>query len=105
MPFPEVKTAWTLGPSTGVNSTAYDVGGFTREINCYMQTDGSATASIELMTGRTSTGPWVTMGSSQSLSTGALVVPGFTGPFLFVTPRLIAINSTANRVFVELVGN
>jgi hypothetical protein len=57
------------------------------------------------MTSRNSTGPWVTMGSSQSLSTGALVVPGFTGPYLFVTPRLIAINSTANRVFVELVGN
>jgi hypothetical protein len=101
----EVHTSWTLGQSTGVSTTVYAINGYTREMNCYMQTDGAATASIELMTARTSTGPWVTLGSSQSLSTGSLVVPGFTGPFLYVAPRLIAINSTANRVFVELVGN
>lgn len=105
MPLLEAHQLWTLGPSTGVSTSAINLGGYPQEINCYMQTDGAATASIELMTARTSTGPWVTMGSSQSLSTGAVVVPGFSGPFLYVTPRLIAINSTANRVFVELVGN
>ena len=106
MPAPEVRVTWTLGESTGVQSTAsVDLYGYTREINCYMQTDGAATASMEMMTSRNSTGPWVTMGSSQSLSTGATVVPGFTGPWLWIAPRLISINSTANRVFIELVGN
>lgn len=105
MLIPEVRKLWTLGASTGISTDVVRLDGMTREINVYIQTDGASTASVEMVTSRTSTGPWVTMGSSQSLSTGSLVVPGFTGPFLFVAPRLIAINSTANQVFVELVGN
>lgn len=101
----EIHKLWTLGPSTGVSTEAVSAGGYTRELNCYFQTDGVATASMELVTSRNSTGPWVTMGSSQSLSTGATVVPGFTGPYLYLSVRLISINSTANRVFAELVGN
>lgn len=101
----EVNKLWTLGASTGISSDVLNLAGMSREISCYIQTDGASTASVELMTARTSTGPWVTMGSSQNLSTGQLVVVGFTGPYLYLAPRLIAINSTANQVFVQLVGN
>ena len=105
MPIPEARRLWTLGASTGIASDPVNLQAMTREINVYMQTDGASTASVEMVTSRTSTGPWVTLGSSQSLSTGAVVVAGFTGPYLWVTPRLIAINSTANQVFVELLGD
>jgi hypothetical protein len=100
----EARKLWTLGASTGVSTDVLRLDGLSREINVYIQTDGASTASVEMMTARTSTGPFVTLGSSQSLSTGSAVVVGFSGPYLFLAPRLIAINSTANSVFVELVA-
>lgn len=101
----EARKLWTLGPSTGVSTDFLYLEGFTRAINVYIQTDGAATATVEMMTSRNSTGPWSVVGSSQVLSTGQNTVIGFTGPWLYMAPRLAAVNSTNNRVFVELVAS
>jgi hypothetical protein len=100
----EANKLWTLGASTGVSTDPVYLAGLCQKVNVYFQTDGASTASLEMMTSRTSTGPWVSMGSSQSLSTGQTIVIGFDGPVLYMAPRLIAINSTANQVFVTLVA-
>lgn len=104
MPIPDIRYTWTLGASTGIAADPVQLQGV-REHTWHIQTDGASTASVEIMVARTSTGPWATIGSSQTLSTGQLVTLGFTGPYLYAAPRLITINSTANRVFVDLVGN
>ena len=79
--------------------------GGTRELTFYIETDAASTASVELHTARSSAGPWVTLGSSQAIDAASAVTLSFTGTYLTITPRLIAINSTANRVYVEVVGN
>lgn len=101
----EVRHTWSLGESTGVAENVLRLDGHTREHTVYLETAAGSTASVELVSARNSTGPFAVLGSSQTLSSGALVILGFTGPYLYVAPRLIAIDSTSNRVTVTWVGN
>ena len=103
MPMIEVRHLWTLGTSTGQSTDVIALDNV-QDHTWHCQTDGDSTASLEIRVSRTTTGPWATIGSSQALSTGELVTLSFTGPYLYAAPRLIAINSTANRVFIDLVG-
>ena len=112
----ETAAKWSFGASTGAEGgailgstgagTAFNIAGFAREHSFYVETDGNAnsTASYQIRTGRTSSGPWVVL-SSGTLSTGAVDLVQITGPLLFASPRVKTLGSTAGLVTIELVGN
>ena len=110
----EGHNVWTFGlqsggsgeilGSSGAPTFGYALMGNAREQSIYVQTDGGATCSYQIRSGRTSTGPWVVL-SSGTLSTGAVDLVQLTGPLAYVSPRIKTITSTAVQVFVELFGN
>ena len=67
----------------------------------YVDTDGAATCSYQIRTGRTSVGPWAVV-SSGTLSTGACDLVQIPGPLRFLSPRVKTLNSTANQVAIRM---
>jgi len=96
----KARTIWSTLGSSGSTHGAYDVRGG-MEHTVYIQTANS-TATVHILTGRTSTGPWHDLGSTD-LGVNAATVLQFTGPLAWVTPRVEAISNT-NGVTIELLS-
>lgn len=109
----EGRFVWTFGQNaTGsganLNSTGtgqrFALTGLARENSFYIETDAAATCSYQIITARTLTGAQVVL-SSGTLSTSGLDLVQITGPLQYVYPRIKTLNSTANLVTVEYLGN
>lgn len=109
----EVRYKWSFGLQAGASGailgstgagTRQPIDGNAREHSFFIETDAAATCSYQILVARTLTGPTVSF-SSGTLGTSAIDVVQITGPLLFAFPRIKTLNSTANVVTVELVGN
>ena len=85
MPVVSAQASWSF-TSTG-SGTAYDAKGYTLESRFYIEALATSTLSYQLLTGRTSTGPFAVI-SSGTLSSGACAIGSATGPLLYVLPRI-----------------
>lgn len=103
----EAKAAWTFTGST-VASAGKAVA-LTPEaslISVYFASSSGCTATVQLQTAVGSTlGPWVGLGTSTALSTGALALHQFSGPLAYVRPYLTAIAASTDVVTVTLIAN
>lgn len=86
--------------STGAGA-AFNTLGNGEQFTFMVETDGGATCSYQIRTGRTSSGPWAVL-SSGTLSTGAVDVVQMPGPLKWLSPRLKTATSTAVNVIVRM---
>lgn len=119
------RKVWNFYDSTGTGE-AYQTDGIARHYTFYLETLGSSrsTAHVAIQTARSTEGStvarWVDIGSTSqapfypstfAMSSAALVVARYEGPFLAVRPYVQslgatgALGSTGTHVRVELVGN
>src|SRR5262245_41445121 len=91
--------------STG-QGVAHNCFGLAREHTFYVESANNAnsTGSYQIRTARNSSGPWAVL-SSGTLSSNQQDVWQFTGPFLFFSPRVKTIQSTAGTIIIEYLGN
>ena len=102
MPLIENRMTWSFTSSGSQSTSAIAIGGMNRELTAYVQTKENTTATVQMLSGRTSTSPGAVIGST-SLSTGATHIMQFTGPFLSLWPYVTAM--TTGTVTVEIIGN
>ena len=109
----EARNVWSFGLQAGASGSIlgatgagvrYFVNGLAREHSVYVETDGGATCSYQVLTARTLTGASVVL-SSGTLSTGAVDIVQITGPLAYIFPRIKTLTSTSVVVTVELLGN
>src|SRR6266446_3222382 len=116
MPVLQAHAVWSFGNSASVNATGNVTGStgtgtrvlvsaLAREQTFYIEADGGATGSYQILTARAATGGATAVLSSGTLSTSQLDVWQFTGPFQYLTVRIKTLNSTANLIVAELLGN
>jgi len=95
----------------------YQTGGIARQYTWYVETIGSSrsTCNFVIQTARSTEGytiaRYVTLGSTQALTSATLAVIQYEGPFLAVRPYVTALGSTGAEgstgvhVTFELVAN
>jgi hypothetical protein len=101
----EAKQGWTISGTTG-GGKAYQIGPEASLISVYFTSSSGCTATVQLQTcAGSSAGPWVGMGSSTALSSGATTVHQFSGPLEWVRPYCSAIKASTDVVTVTLIAN
>lgn len=112
----EIRFKWGFGDTTATeggatlgstgSGNALNTMGLGREHTFYIETSANCTASYQIRTARTQTGPSVSI-SSGTLASAAVDIVQIVGPFSYCFPRIKTMTSTAsgNTVHVELMGN
>ncbi len=96
------RYTWDLSASSGAG-TALDFQGFGLETTFYFQLTAAANASsgvtLKIESARLAAGPWATIASTQTTSSGALLVMQVvTGPLLWVRPNVGAAGVTVEGI-------
>ena len=109
------RKKWTI-LSTGAGE-GYQTDGIARQYTWYVETIGSSrsTCNFEIQTARSTEGStiarYVTLGTTQALTSATLTVIQYEGPYLAVRPYVTALGttgvagSTGVHVVFELVAN
>jgi hypothetical protein len=101
----EVEHRWVVASDTAASTGGLDgiaVLGDVLEWAFYAQTDAGCTATVSIQTAATTSGPWVTEGSTNISTSGAAVFRG-TGPLRAVRPYITA--KTTGGITFTLIGN
>ena len=113
MPIPEAFFRWPALDSSGASTTVYGDNGDLRgcrNITITIEKGAAAdTAVVGIEHARTSTSPFVRMGSTayllDSSAVGQSVTAQFTGPLFTIRPYVISKTASTTIVTVALIGN
>lgn len=101
----EAQMGWTVSGTTG-GGKAYKLNGEASLITCYFASSSGCTATVQMQTCvGSSAGPWVGLGNSTALSTGAAAVHQFSGPLEWIRPYCSDIKASTDVVTVRLLAN
>ena len=101
----EAKRVWTITGTTG-GAKAYNPSPMASYFSCYFVSSSDCTATMQMQTAvGSSAGPWVNLGASTAISTGAAALHQFNGPLEWVRPYCTAISSVSDVVTVTLIAN
>ena len=96
------RYTWDLSASSGAG-TAIDFQGFGLETTFYFQVTAVGNASsgvvLKIESARLAAGPWATVASTQTTSSGAItVMQEVTGPLLWVRPNVAVAGVTVEAI-------
>ncbi len=100
----EAHRVWTCSSTGG--GKAYKPTGEASLFSVYFTASSGCTATVQLQScAGSSVGPWVGLGTSTTLSTGATILHQFNGPLEWVRPFVTAIKASTDVVTVTLLAN
>ena len=86
--------------STGAGAT-FNCHGWGETFTFYFETNDSGWA-YQLRSARNSSGPWAVFSSNSGTSTSGADVIQIPGPFMWLSPRVDSLSSTANFAIIEM---